>query len=311
LGDEGKRKQYDQFGGDGSNPNFGGASGFNWQDFAQGGFQQGNVNFDFGDLGDVFGDFFGGGSRGGQRRSYRGEDVEARLDLDFREAVYGASKKLSLNLQNPCEHCNATGGEPGAELKTCETCKGTGQIVSIKKTFIGNVQTASVCNICDGRGKSYSKKCGQCGGNGRKSGIRSITVEVPAGIEDGTTIKLMGQGNAGSFQNQSGDLYLVVRVKADPFFKRHASTVYSTEKIPYSTAVLGGKIEVKTIDGTESLKIPAGTLSETVFTIKNAGAPRFQKSGRGDQEVTVEIEVPKDLNKEQREAMKKLEEAGL
>lgn len=310
LGDEQKRQQYDQYGSDFSGQNFGGASGFNWNDFAQGGFQQGNANFDMGDLGDLFGDFFGGG-RSTQRRTYRGEDVEMNLSLDFREAVYGVTKKVSLNLQNKCDKCEGTGGEPNSELITCKTCNGSGQVISVKKTVFGNIQSASACGTCEGRGKYYEKKCTKCGGRGRTAGIRTIAVEIPAGIENGTTVKIIGQGNAGPYQSQAGDLYLTVQVKADPTFQRKGATIFTTEKIPFSLAVMGGKIEVKTIDGQESLKIPSGTPSNTVFTLRNAGAPRFQRNGRGDHEVTVIVDIPKNTTKDQKEILKKLEDAGL
>lgn len=311
LGDEQKRKQYDQFGSDAGQGGFGGASGFNWQDFAQG--QAGGMNFDVNDLGDLFGDFFGMGGRSASRgpKVYRGEDIQVNLALQFKESVFGVKKEVSIDLFCQCETCFGTGGEKGSEQITCSVCKGSGQIVTMKKTFLGTVQSVASCATCEGRGKYYEKKCKLCHGSGRTKKRQNITLDIPAGIEPGMTIKMNGKGNIGQLNGPAGDLYLEIDVVPDLRFVRRNDNILTKIEIPFSMAVLGGKIDVETMDGKESQKIPVGMVSGTEFTIKGKGVPRFQRSGRGDMIITVQVKVPKDLTREQRELLKQLEEAGL
>jgi len=316
LGDESKRKQYDQFGSDFSNSqNFGGASGFDFSGFQGFSGNQGNVNFDFGDLGDLggmFGDMFGfGGGRSGGPRVIRGEDIEVKLNLEFKEAIFGITNELELNLQRQCKTCVGTGGEPNSKKITCSTCKGSGQVASMRRTILGQVQSISACSACDGQGSYYEKKCHVCSGQGRVKTNEKIKFDIPAGIDNGMTMKLTGKGNAGPNNGPAGDLFVKISVKLDQHFNREDENIFSTEEIPFSLAVFGGKVEVLTVDGKETLKIPSGTASGTEFVLKGKGAAKFQRSGRGDHYVTVHVAVPKDLNREQREMLRKMEELGL
>lgn len=314
LGDEQKRKQYDQYGSDFSNGGgFGGASGFDFSGFQQGfGGQGGNVNFDMGDLGEMFGDMFGfGGGRSAGPRVIRGEDVEVRMNLEFKEAIFGITKELNLSLQRQCKTCVGTGGEPNSKKITCTTCKGSGQVASMRRTILGQVQSISACSACDGQGSYYEKKCHACGVQGRVKSNETIKFDIPAGIDNGMTMKLTGKGNAGPNNGPSGDLYVKITVKQDDHFNREDENIFSIEEIPFSLAVFGGKTNVLTVDGDDTLKIPSGTASGTEFVIKGKGAAKFQRHGRGDHFVTIHVAVPKDLTREQKEGLKRLEGLGL
>ena len=302
LSDSTKRSQYDQFGSNYENMGgFGGASGFNWSDMG------GGFNGDFGDLGDIFGDFFGGamgGSRG--RKSSRGKDMEFSMTLDFLEAAFGVKKDISVTKNSKCTHCSGTGGEPGSQKITCKTCNGRGQISKIKKTIIGNIQTASICDDCGGAGSSYDKKCTQCKASGVVRATEVITVEVPAGIEDGMSIKLNGRGEAGPNNAPSGDIYLHVAINGHKKFTRERDTVYSIEYVSYSTMVLGGKIDVETIHGPVTLKVPDGTPSGKEFLLKGKGIAKFQRSGLGDHIVKLIVDVPTSVTRQERKIIEEL-----
>ncbi len=307
LGDEQKRKQYDQFGSNFEHMGgFGNAAGFDW-----GNFQGAYGNVDFGDLGDIFGDFFGGFRSGGGARAARGQDIQVDLTISFREAAFGARKDLELYKNAPCDHCSGTGGESGAAVKTCETCKGAGYETVVKRTMLGAVQTRSVCSHCQGKGQVYEKSCGTCGGNGIRKKKETVIVEVPAGIDDGMTLKLVGKGEAAPHQGASGDLYVRLRVHAHPTLTREGEHIRSFEYIPYTLATLGGSLDVETIDGSVTVKIPAGTESGHTFVLKGKGATRFQRSGRGDHLLTVRVDVPSKLSRAQKKVLEALRDEGL
>ncbi|MDP3964587.1 MAG: molecular chaperone DnaJ [bacterium] len=288
-----KRAQYDQYG-----QAFDGSQGFNWQDFArqagnQGGFRT-NVNFEdmgFGDIGDIFGDLFGGGRRrsGGRRR---GNDVQVEIPVEFREAVFGADKPINLYKKVTCSRCSGNGAEPGTKIETCSTCGGSGQVEKVQTTILGQMRAVGVCSNCQGEGKRPSELCKQCGGQGSAKDHDSFKMKIPAGIGDGQTIRLVGRGEAGERGAAAGDLFVTVKVKPDPDFERVDDNIVTEKKIPYSTAVLGGKIDVTTLDGEVTLKIPAGTESGKVFQMKERGVPHINKRGRGDHLVTITVIVP-------------------
>src|SRR5579859_500222 len=252
LKDPSKRQRYDQFGhaGVGSsaasdgNPFGGGAHGFGGQ----------NVNFDFGDLGlgDIFENFFGGGfgSGRGQRQQgpRRGRDVETRLEISFEEAVFGKTAELHLNLDDACSHCNGTTVEPGFELKTCETCKGAGQVVNVMRTIFGNIQQATVCPTCHGTGKVPEKVCSVCRGKGTEKRAQTIALKIPAGIDDGAVIRLREHGEAIA-NGTKGDLYVNIRVKPHKRFTREGDLILSEEHVGMVEATLGTEIDVDTVDG--------------------------------------------------------------
>ncbi|MDA2922201.1 molecular chaperone DnaJ [Patescibacteria group bacterium AH-259-L07] len=323
LSNSQKRKLYDQYG-----PEFeqaqarGGFSGFenfgDWATWAEAMRGQGaRVDFEdagFGDLGDIFSDFFGFGRRGA-RRVHRGRNISVELAIDFREAVFGAEKHISLDRYIQCENCNGQGADPKSKIITCKACDGRGQVTQSRQTFFGSFQTSSVCQECEGQGKIPEKKCSACGGTGRVQKSSRIKVKIPAGINSGQSIRINGQGEAGWRGVSPGDLYVTVLVRKDPEFRRDGNTILYEQEIPISVAVLGGTIRVKTLERSVKLKIPAGTPSGQKFRLRSKGVPYLSPSGvsrgRGDQIVTVSINIPKRLSKKQKELFKKLHEQDL
>lgn len=308
-----KRKAYDQFGSNYEQAGAGGSGGqgFNWQDFGGGGgFSSANV--DFGDLGDIFGDFFGGGrgGRGGSRNA-RGADIQMDVHLTFKEAAFGVHKKVELYKNTKCTHCQGTGGEVGSTLITCKTCNGAGSQTQVRRTFMGNIQTSTPCVDCQGQGKFYDKKCKDCGGVGLKKDKVSLEIDIPGGVDTGMTISVSGQGEGAPNNGQSGDLFLQVRVEQDERFERDKDNILSSVEVPYSTMVLGGSIEVQTLEGTEKLKIHEGTQPGSQFVLKGKGAHRFQRGGVGDMIVTVEVQVPTKLKGDQKDLLKEMGTLGL
>ncbi len=307
LGNAEKRKQYDQFGAS-FNQAGSGPGGFNWQDFQRAyGNQQGNpnINFDFGDLGDIFGDIFGGGGRTSRRAGpRRGSDVEFVTAVDFKEAVFGATKTLRFEKAIVCDHCQGQGAEPGAKVTTCATCGGRGQVEQIQRTFLGAMRSIGVCPACGGEGKSYSQKCKKCGGQGAVMGIKELKVKIPAGISDGQTIKLAGEGEPGSKGGMAGDLLLIVQVRPDKVFNRRGYDLLTRKEISFTLAALGGKATINTLDGEIKLKIPAGTQSGQVFKVPGKGVPHIRGKARGDLLITVQVKTPDKLSKKAKEALK-------
>lgn len=305
LSNPDKRKRYDQFGhaGVGSsaasdgNPFGGGYGGFDGQ----------NINFDFGDLGlgDIFSSFFGGGQGfGGQQRQQpnRGRDVETSIDLTFEEAVFGTQKDLNLKLDDNCEHCKGTTVEPGHEMKTCDTCKGSGQVISVTKTIFGNIQQASLCPTCKGTGKVPEKLCTVCHGKGTQSKRQEITLKVPAGVDDGAVIRLREHGEAMA-NAPKGDLYVNVRVKAHKKFSREGDLILSEEHVGMVEAALGTEIEVETVDGPVKMKVPAGTQSGTDFKLSGHGIPHINSKSRGAHIVTLVVDTPTKLSRHQQDLL--------
>ncbi len=312
LGNKEKRSQYDQFGSTFSGGGFNGAQGFGG--FGQG--AQGAYNINVDDLNDIlggFGDMFGfGGSRQrASRRRERGRDLEMTLTLDFKEAIFGAEKIIKLNRDVRCNNCGGSGHEPGAKIDTCAACNGTGQVISNQRTIFGQMQVQTTCSACAGEGKKASQDCSKCRGRGVVNDNSEIKVKIPAGIDDGETVRLSGQGEAGSKGAGSGDLYLKIRVREDKYFKRRGYDLLTDLEISFSEAALGVKKDVKTIDGEVVLKIPAGTHQGQIFVLKGKGVPRLQSRGFGDQLVEIKIAVPRNLSKKQKQLLEELEKEGL
>ena len=296
LKDDQKRKRYDQFGHAGVGGNAGNPFG------SGGGYQ--NMNFDFGDLGlgDIFSSFFGGGGGGGQARQTRGRDVEASVEITFEEAVFGTEKEISLTMDDTCEHCKGSRTEPGYELKTCDECGGSGQVVSVTRTIFGNIQQASICPKCKGNGKIPEKDCTVCHGKGTVNRRQNINLKIPAGIDDGATIRLREHGEAIA-NGPKGDLYINVRVKSDKHFTREGDIILSEEHISMVEAALGTEIEVSTVDGPVTMKVPSGTQSGSDFKLSNHGVPHIKGSSRGPHIVTVLVDTPTKLTKRQTELL--------
>lgn len=301
LKDQQKRQRYDQFGHAGVGGNGGGASGNPFEGF--GGFGGQNVNFDFGDggLGDIFGQFFGGGAQS-QRGPKRGRDAETTVNLTFEEAIFGIEKELGLTLEDECSHCHGTTVEPGHSMKTCPTCKGAGQQTRVMNTIFGQIQQAVTCETCKGAGKVPEVVCSVCRGKGTERRKQSIKLKIPAGIDDGATIRLGGHGEAIG-GGTKGDLYVHIRVKAHKKFTREGDIILSEEHISMVDAALGTEIDVETVDGDIRMKIPAGTQSGTDFKLSHHGVPHLRGSARGAHIVSIVVDIPTKLTKKQKELL--------
>lgn len=302
LKDSQKRQRYDQFGhagvGGASGGGYGGGNPFE-------GFQGQNINFDFGEgLGDIFGQFFGGGQR--SRAPQRGRDIEVGLQLTFEEAVFGVENDITLDMEDECSHCHGKTVEPGHDMKTCPTCKGAGQQTRVMNTMFGAIQQTVTCETCHGRGKVPEKVCTVCHGKGTERRKQTIKLKVPAGIDDGATIRLSGRGEAIG-GGERGDLYVNIRVKAHKHFTREGDIILSDEKIGMVEAALGTEIDVETVDGTVRMKIPAGTQSNTDFKLSDHGVPHVNSDRRGPHIVNIVVETPVKLSRKQRELLEEFE----
>ncbi|MBL7058795.1 molecular chaperone DnaJ [Patescibacteria group bacterium] len=300
LGNEQKKAQYDQFG---SNFNqAGGPGGFG------GGYNSQGFNINLDDLGDMFGDFFGGSGQPGGQRSRRGNDIETAVNIEFKEAIFGTSKSINLTKNNTCDHCNGPGVEPGASVDTCKTCTGTGRVTKVQRTILGAMQVQTTCSDCGGDGKTISKKCTKCIGTGVLRAQTNLNVKIPAGIDNNQSIRLNGQGDAGLNNATPGDLYLLIRVLPDNNFTRQGDTVHSTYNISFSQAALGDKVEIETVDGPVKLKIPEGTQSGTKFKLRGKGVPHINKRSRGDHLVEAIVKTPSNISRSQKKLFKELAE---
>jgi len=311
LKDQSKRQRYDQFGhaGVGGNGNGGGPFGGGFGGF--GGANGQEMHFDFGDLGlgDIFGNFFGGGAGGPQRqRTRKGRDVETRVEVSFEQAIFGTEVDLRLNIEDACEHCKGTMVEPGYELKNCETCNGTGQVINVTRTIFGNIQQASVCPTCRGSGKVPEKNCTICHGRGTQKKEQDISLKIPAGIDDGATIRLREHGEAIA-NGPKGDLYVNVRVKPHKQFTREGDLILSEQHVGMAEAALGTEIDVETVDGLVRMKVPAGTQSGSDFKLSGHGVPHLRGNTRGAHIVTVVVDTPSKLTKEQQALLQQFVQA--
>lgn len=308
LGDQQKRSQYDQFGHSAFQQGGfgGGAGGFSWDDFARAQQGGGGMHFDFGDLGDVFGDMFGMGGRGGGSRVVRGDDLGMEIAIDLKEAVFGVKKDVTIQREVVCDHCKGTRGEPDTKINTCGNCHGSGQVVQVQRSFFGNIQTRATCPTCSGSGKIPEKPCKVCHGDGIVRKKETLTVSIPAGIDDRERIRLSGQGDVGRNGGPAGDLYITVRVKKDSRFERDGFTLIAELPVTFSQAALGDKLDFETLDGKVTLGVPAGTQSGEMLRLKGLGVTHLQKSTRGDLLVKVVVRTPERLNKKQRELFEEL-----
>lgn len=302
LKDKQKRQRYDQFGHAGVGGASGGGGGNPFEGFAGFGGQGQSFEFNFGDggLGDIFGSFFGGGSN--QQGSKRGRDVETHLNLTFEEAVFGTEKTITVNLDDECPHCKGTTVEPGYEMKTCPTCKGAGQQTRVINTMFGAMQQAVTCETCRGRGRVPEKVCTVCRGKGTEKKKQDIAIKVPAGVDDGATIRLRERGEAIA-DGPKGDLYVNLRVKPHKKFTREGDLILSEEHISMVDAALGTEINVDTVDGDVRMKVPAGTQSSTDFKLSGHGVPHLRGSSRGAHIVSIIVDTPTKLSKKQKELL--------
>ena len=303
LSDADKKARYDQFGFAGVDPSYGAGAG---------GGAYGAGGFDFGDLGDIFGSFFGGGFGGGRRTNpnapQRGESIRMSIAISFEEAAFGCEKAVTVERYETCDTCHGNGCAPGTSPEVCPDCHGTGTVQVRRQTPMGVFATSSPCPKCGGKGRIIHQPCKDCRGSGMVRKKKTIQASIPAGIDNGQTISIRGQGNAGKNGGPAGDLLITITVRPHELFRREGTSVLCEAPITFTQAVLGAELEIPTIDGKVKYTLPEGTQSGTTFRLKGKGIPSINGRGRGDQYVTVYIETPKNLNKEQKEALKKFAE---
>jgi molecular chaperone DnaJ len=294
LSDPDKRRRYDTFGPES-------VEGAN-----------GNDPFSTGSINDIFEAFFGGSPFGTRSRGPsgppRGADLEQVVDLDFEQAVFGCQHSVTVPTAVPCETCGATGASEGTEPVTCVDCRGSGHIQRVRQSFIGQMVTTSVCPRCGGSGQVIASPCADCGGEGRRLDERTYTVDIPAGVDTGSTLRLSGRGAAGPRGGSPGDLYVHLRVRSHPRIQRDGVNLVSELRVPYTQATLGATIDFETLDGVEALEIPRGTPSGTVFRLRGKGVPHLERRARGDLLVTLVVDVPDELDEDEEELLRRLAE---
>ena len=299
LSDSQKKQQYDQFGHAAFDQTAGGGYG---------GYGGGFGDFD---MGDIFSSFFGGGF-GGQRQNpnapRRGRDLGYNIDLTFEEACFGAEREISINHLEKCSECGGTGAEKGTTPTTCPTCNGTGQVRTVQRTPLGNFQSSRPCDTCGGKGTINKNPCSHCGGNGNMRKNKIVRVKIPAGIDNGQQVYVRGEGDAGTNGGAAGDLILNVRVRNHKLFVRQGYDILCDYPISFVQATLGAEIQVPTIDGKVSYSIPEGTQSGTVFRLKGKGVQRLNSTQRGDQYVTIKVEIPKGLSESQKDLLRQFDD---
>ena len=303
LSDPDKRRQYDQFGhaafeGGGA----GGAGGFGGFDFS---------GADFSDIfGDIFGDFFGGGRRSGRTSNgpMKGMNIRKGVRITFEEAVFGCEKEIEIVLKDPCEKCQGTGAKPGTSPETCPRCGGRGQVVYTSQSFFGTVQNVQTCPDCHGSGKIIREKCPDCAGTGYISSKKTIQVSIPAGIDNGQSVRIRDKGEPGTNGGPRGDLLVEVTVSRHPIFQRQDMNIFSTAPISFAQAALGGDVRIKTVDGEVIYTVKPGTKTDTKVRLKGKGVPSVRNPKvRGDQYVTLVIQTPEKLSPEAMEALKRFD----
>lgn len=301
LSDPDKRRQYDQFGHAAFENGGGGAGGFGGFDFSG----------DMGDIfGDIFGDLFGGG---GRRRAnngpMKGANLRAAVNIMFQEAITGCEKELEITLKDPCSKCNGTGAKPGTSPETCPKCNGSGQVVMTQQSMFGMVRNVTVCPDCQGTGKIIREKCPDCRGTGFTSSRKKIQVSIPAGIDDGQSIRIRDKGEPGTNGGPRGDLLVEVRVARHAIFQREDMNIFSTVDISFAQAALGGTIRIPTVDGDVEYEVKPGTQPNTRIRLKGKGVPSLRnRNVRGDHYVTLNLKVPTNLSNESKEALRKFDE---
>ena len=298
LSDPEKKARYDQFGFAGVDPSYGAGAGGAY----------GGAGFDFGDLGDIFGSFFGGGFGGGRANPnapQRGESLRTSVTIRFEEAAFGCEKEVSIDRVEQCAECHGSGCAKGTAAEVCPDCRGSGVVQQRRQTPLGFMSTSAPCGRCGGKGRIIHQPCKACHGSGQLRRRKTLKVTIPAGIDNGQTISLRGQGNAGKNGGPAGDLLIVIAVRPHEIFRREGTSVLCEAPITFTQAVLGAELEIPTIDGKVKYSIPEGTQSGTTFRLKGKGIPGLNGRARGDQYVTVYIETPRNLNREQKEALRK------
>ena len=305
LSDPEKRRQYDQFGHAAVEQGGGGAGGF------------GGFDFNGGDMGDIFGDIFGDFFGGGRKRSaagnspMKGANIRASVRISFEEAVFGCEKELELTLKDECKTCHGTGAKPGTNPETCPKCGGKGQVVYTQQSLFGMVRNVQTCPDCNGTGKIVKEKCPDCRGTGYSASRKKIQVTIPAGIDNGQSIRIREKGEPGMNGGPRGDLLVEVNVSRHPIFQRQDTNIFSTAPITFAQAALGGEVRISTVDGDVMYEVKPGTQTDTKVRLKGKGVPSLRnKSVRGDHYVTLVVQVPTKLNEEAKKALREFDMAS-
>ncbi|HEX9121870.1 MAG TPA: molecular chaperone DnaJ [Actinomycetota bacterium] len=290
LSDPEKRRQYDMYG-HGGGPDM----------------------FPFTDVADIFEAFFGAGTFGRRRpvrrsRTQRGEDAVVAASLTFEEAAFGAERRIDVDTLRVCERCGGNGAEPGSSPRRCGSCGGTGQIQDVRRSIFGTVMTARPCPTCDGTGEELTSPCTECRGQGRAPRSRTVTVEIPAGVSDGVELRVPGEGHAGRAGGPPGDLYVSIAVAPSPVFERREQDLFALLDVSMEQAALGAEVEVATLDGTERVKLDPGVESGSSIRLRGKGIPNLGRRGRGDLYLTVYVETPRHLGKQERRLLEQLAE---
>ena len=300
LSDEQKKAAYDRMG----HAAFDQSSGFGG---GAGGF---NGGFDMNDLGDIFGDIFGGAFGGGRRRNgpRKGQDIEVQIRIDFKEAAFGVKKDISTRRQENCSTCTGTGAKPGTDVQKCSKCDGSGQIRFQQQSIFGQMTSVKDCDVCGGKGSVIKEPCRDCSGKGKVMKNVIVSVNIPAGIDDNQAISMSGEGMSGEKGGPRGDMIVHISINPHPIFKRSGPDVYCDVPITFVQAALGTDLEVPTIDGKVKINIPEGTQTARKFRLSEKGIPHLHRKGRGSQYITVNVEVPTRLSKEQKDILRKFDE---
>jgi len=302
LSDSNKKAQYDRFGhagmGGAASGGFGGGGGMRMEDIFS------NFGDIFGD--DAFGSFFGGGRQGGSRRGSRGSNLRVKLKMSYAEIANGATKKIRVKKHIHCSTCNGSGARDKNSVQTCNTCGGSGQVRRVQSTFLGQMQTVTACPSCNGEGSTVTHKCTACKGEGRVFGEETISIDVPAGVQEGMQLSMSGKGNVGERGGSAGDLLILIEEEKHPDLVRDGNDVQYILPLSFPDVVFGTQVEVPTIDGKAKIKIPAGTQSGKIFRLKGKGFPEINAYGRGDQLVQVKVWTPQQLSEDERKAVEKM-----
>jgi len=313
LSDEGKRSKYDQYGAGFENMGGGGGSqggaGFEGFDFSgAGGFGGGGAEFDFGNLNDIFSDFFGGG--GGRQQARRGRDISTEVQISFSEAVFGVTRKMLITKTSTCETCSGSGAKSGTKMETCKTCNGQGQIREAKRSFLGTISSTRTCETCLGAGEVPKEVCEKCKGQGVLRREQEISLSIPSGIRDGEMVRMTGMGEAIP-KGTAGDLYIKINVAPHPVFKRDGNDLVMNMNLKLSDALLGTKYKIETLDGEIEVTIPEGVTINEVLRVRGKGVPASKQGKRGDILIKLNIKLPGKLSRKERELVEQLKKEGI
>ena len=310
LSDKDKRSQYDKFGSSFDDAGFNNQAGFNW---SWNNFTGPEMNFDIGDINEIFSDFFGFGTKESKKKNFKkGNNIRIDIEINLEDTLKNTKKEFVLRKYVVCKRCQGSGAEPGTPINQCSTCGGTGEVQEVKRTFLGSFTKWTVCPECHGEGQKPEKVCNVCKGEGRVKGEEKISFVIPAGVDSEQIIKISGQGDAGKRKGSSGDLFIRILIKPHPIFQRRGDDLFILKEISITQAILGDKIEIPSLDNKNiSIEIPAGIETQELLKIPSKGIPNFSGFGRGNLYVKIKVRMPKRLTKTQKELLNKLKEEGL